>query len=277
MKRALAIGLVALLVAFAGCGMTSPAADRARDAQQTTTQQTESSPADTTPIQALLPDGYDRQGIVNATAATEAHVSALEASGYAVSYRYKTSHGNRTRVVNGSGPNRTWDMTTVGLGDRERTVVYQANDTQYTHVVYANGTARTESTANAYTHPDAVVGEGDLRSILRGLSLGTAQKMPNSSFVFYPIESYGNASVSRGHFMVMPTGQIRVIYLETADEKLVYTTLTGDVNPVHVPDWVSGAPTATEPTTAVTPTNTTASATTTTSAPTAEETTTATG
>lgn len=241
MKRPLAIAIVALLVIFAGCSMTSPAADEARNPQQTTTQ--ESSPNDTVPIQSMLPNGYDQQGDVNATVAYEAHVSAMEEDGYVSKYQLNRSDGDLTRVVNGSGPERTWEMTTVGEADRERTVVYQDGDTRLTHVVYENGTAETTRTETPYAAPEAVIGDDSLRTLLDDLTLAPARSMPNSSFVFFPIESFDNSSVSQGHFMVMPSGQIRVVFLETETQKIVYTSATTTENPVQVPAWASDVPT----------------------------------
>ncbi|MFB6113437.1 MAG: hypothetical protein ABEJ58_04955 [Halodesulfurarchaeum sp.] len=238
MKRRFAIALVLVLVLAAGCSMTSPAADKARQSQQTTTAQQGSGPQQTAPVQVMLPDGYDTQGIVNVSTAYRGHVSTLEKQGYVVQYRMNTSDGVVIRTLEGSGPNRTWIMTTNGVGDVNRTVVFQRENTRYTHVVYENGTNTTTSTRTPYAHPDVPVGNESLRSILAGLNINTPQTMPNSSYVYYQIDSFRNESISGGHFMVKPSGQIRVAYFTTGSKKVVYTSIAGAGNPVAVPDWV---------------------------------------
>lgn len=243
MKRQLAIAFVVLLVVFAGCSMTSPSADEARQSEQTTTQ--ESSSGDTLPIQSKLPDGYDQQGIVNATEAYRQHVSALEEDGYVVEYQRNESDDQITKVVNGSGPERTWKMTTVGEADRERTVVYQDGDVRATRVVYTNGTTDTTATETPYEHPDTVAGNESLRALLDEITLAPAQAMSNSSFVFFPIESVGDSDVTEGHFMVMPSGQIRVIFFETETQRIVYSSSNTTENPVQVPSWASDVPSIT--------------------------------
>ena len=242
MKRLLAVALVGVLLVTAGCSMTSPAADQAREAQQTTTQSSQSAPEDTAPIQVELPAGYSPTGIDNVSAAYESHRSALQTAGYQAQYEVNQTGSTTMTVVNGSGPDRIWNMTVIAP-DGERTVHYQDGDRRYSKAVHRNGTTETSVAEPGYTSPDELVGNESVRWLLEHMNVSSQQVMQdgNTTYIFYRVTTLGDRSVSQGHLIVLPSGQIKFLVIQLSDGNVIYSSTTGEGNPVTEPDFVANA------------------------------------
>lgn len=253
MKRLLAIALVGLLVVSAGCGMTSPEADQAREGQQTTTTTApttdsgESNPSETTPIQAVLPDGYSKSGIENPSVAYEQHEAVLANNSFQLTYLHNDSSGatpqTRMAITNGSGPAEKWH-TTIGLRTGPISAeIYQAGDTRYEQRISDNGTVTATSTSEPFAIPDGALDNESVVGLLEKMTVSSPRTMTrgNTTFVFYKVDQLGSTPVEGGHLVVMPSGQIRIIYLKYHSTEIAYTsTVGGDVS-IEQPAWVQNA------------------------------------
>lgn len=252
MKRLLAIALVGVLIVSAGCGMTSPEADQAREGQQTTAMPTTaasdgSNPSETTPIQAILPDGYSESGITNASLAYQQHQAVLSNNSFQLTYLRNASDGEtsqtRSAVTNGSGPETRW-QTTIGLqsGPVSR-VVYQDGDTRYEKDILENGTTLTTSQTQSFEMPDGTLGNETVSDLLEGMEVSSPRAMNrgNTTFIFYQVDGIDSTSVEGGHLVVMPSGQIRIIYLKYHGTEIAYTTSVSEDVDVQEPSWIQNA------------------------------------
>lgn len=245
MKRLLVLAVVGLLVVTAGCAMTSPEADQARKTSQTTTTTasgTQGNPHGTAPAGDLLPEGYAEDGIEDPALAYEQHMAILEADSFHLTYLENSSEtdGTLQAITNGSGPDQTW-LTTIGTRTGPVTkAVYQDGDTRYVKTVAADGLRSVESTDHPYETTDGVVGNGSLEGILAELSVSSPRAMNqgNTTFIFYKVDKLGDQSLSGGHLVILPNGQIRIIYLKYDDTEIAYTAVNSSVA-VEQPEWVN--------------------------------------
>ncbi len=245
MKRLLALLVVGLLVVGAGCAMTSPAADEARQSQSTTTAQTTTSgsnPHDTAPVGAMLPDGYAQEGITDASLAYQQHLAVLKNGSYHITYLKNASAlddpGVLQVVTNGSGPDQRW-LTQVGTKQGPTTeAVYQDGNTQYrTTFEDDSGVNQSET---AYEIRDGVYGNQTLADILSKMEVSSPRSMNrgNTTFIFYSVDAYDGSPVQGGHLVIYPSGQVRIVYLKYDGQELAYTTTVNDSITVQEPDWV---------------------------------------
>ena len=252
MKRLLAIALVGVLIVSAGCGMTSPEADQARNGQQTTTMSTTaasdgSNPSETAPIQAILPDGYSESGITNATLAYQQHQAYLSNNSFQLTYlRNDTEDGasqTQMAVTNGSGPEDRW-RTTIGLKTGPVSQdIYQDGDTRYEKAVLENGTTVTTSRTEAFEMPEGTLGNETVVDLLEGMEVSSPQAMTrgNTTFIFYQVDGFDSTNVEGGHLVVMPSGQIRIIYIKYHGTEIAYTTSVSEDIDVQEPQWIQNA------------------------------------
>lgn len=245
MKRLLALVVVGLLVVGAGCAMTSPAADEARQTQATTTAQTTTSgsnPHDTVPVGAMLPDGYSQNGITDAALAYQQHLAVLENGSYHITYLQNASSlddpGVLQVLTNGSGPDQRWH-TQIGTKQGPTTeAIYQDGATQYRKSFEDDSSVIRSETA--YQVTDGVPGNQTLSDILSKMEVSSPRSMSrdNNTFIFYSVDSYDGSPVQGGHLVIYPNGQVRIVYLKFDGQELAYTTSVDDSISVQEPDWV---------------------------------------
>lgn len=247
MKRLLVLAVVGLLVVGAGCAMTSPEADQARqtDTQTpTTTSGSQSNPHGSEPVGDKLPDGYTEDGIQDVSLAYEQHMAVLESSSFHLTYLENSSNtdGTLQAITNGSGPDQRWHAT---IGTRNGPIteeIYQDGDTRYVRQTAPDGLKSVENTTESYVLTDGVVGNESLENVLSKLEVSSPRAMTqgNSTFVFYKVDAYGDTSVSGGHLVILPNGQIRIIYLKFDNTEIAYTAVNKSVT-VQEPGWIDSS------------------------------------
>lgn len=245
MKRLLVIAGVALLVAFAGCGMTSPAADEAREGANgtpTTTQASGSNPQDDVPIGSMLPEGYSQQGIQNVSLAYQQHLSTLRNESFQVRYVENSPATNETiEVLTNGSVDQTRYHQWIGPENATPTrEVYQNGDTRYVKEIQSNGSETVSTTTRPFTVPEGTTDDTELRQLLEDIEVHSPQAMHqgDTTYISYRVESVGNASVEGGHFMILPSGQLRIVFLQFDDTEMLYTSILNDSVTVQEPAWV---------------------------------------
>jgi hypothetical protein len=242
MKRLLVLAVVGLLVVSAGCGMTSQAADEARENQNTptTTTQTTSNPHDTAPIGAMLPEGYSMEGIENVSLAYQQHRESLHNGSFHITYLQNTSDADGTLsvITNGSAAEERWHMRIGTRNGPTTKAIYQTGSTQYVNTFDGSKSVTTSETPFAV--PDGTLENQTVREMLTDIEVYSPQAMSqgNETFIFYKVESYDGAAVEGGHFVIFPSGQIRIIYLKYDNSEIAYTTTMNDAVDVTQPSWV---------------------------------------
>lgn len=244
MKRLLVLVVVGLLVVGAGCAMTSPEADQARQTEQQptpTSTASQENPHGSAPVGDSLPDGYTEDGIQDVSLAYEQHMAILKTDSFHLTYLENSSEteGTLQAVTNGTGPEQRWHTTIGTRNGGITTEIYQDGDTRYVKETASDGLTSVESTSQSYTLTDGVVGNDSLESILSQMSVSSPRAMTqgNATFIFYKVDSLGDTSVTGGHLVVLPNGQIRIIYLKYGNTEIAYTAVNGST-PVQEPSWV---------------------------------------
>ena len=247
MKRLLVLAVVGLLVVGAGCAMTSPEADQARqtDTQTpTTTTESQSNPHGTEPVGDKLPDGFTEDGIQDVSLAYEQHMAILESSSFHLTYLENSSNtdGTLQAITNGSGPDQRWH-TMIGTRNGPVTEeIYQDGDTRYVKQTAADGLRSVENTTESYVLTDGVVGNESLEDILSRMEVSSPRAMTqdNTTFIFYKVDKFGDTEISGGHLVILPDGQIRIIYLKFDNTEIAYTAVNKSVT-VQEPSWVGSS------------------------------------
>ena len=250
MKRLVVLSVVALLVVTAGCGMTSPAADEAREGSGMTTATTTESGSDhseTVPVGAMLPDGYSQTGISDTDAAVAAHRAALSNGSYQIIYE-ETTFGNDSETVESSTTNvsvadsewlQTQRVTEQGVIKQ----VYQAPDARMIRTVGADGSDVTSVEGTEFQVTTGTPENVSLAEILEKIEVSGAEasSMGSVDFIEFRVTEYDGHPVQASHFYVYPSGQIRVLMVKYDDKQVSYISVMNDDVSVEQPDWADNS------------------------------------
>lgn len=250
MKRLVVLSVVALLVMTAGCGMTSPAADEARDGGDmatVTTTESGSDHSETVPVGAMLPDGYSQDGITDAETAIAEHQAALSNGSYQIIYE-ETTFGNESETVESSTTNvsiadsewlQTQKVTEQGVVKQ----VYQASDARTVRTVGADGSAAVSVEEAEFQVTTGTPENVSLAEMLQKIEISSAEasSMGSVDFIEFHVTAYDGHPVQASHFYVYPSGQIRVLMVKYDDKQVSYISVMNEDVDVEQPEWAGNS------------------------------------
>lgn len=252
MKRLVVLSVVALLVVTAGCGMTSPAADEAReggDMNTTTTTESGSDHSETVPVGAMLPDGYSQSGIDDTETAIAEHKAALSNGSYQIIYE-EASFENDSETVESTTTNVSvadseWLQTQTVTERGIKKQVYQAPDTRTIRTIGADGAAETTVEATEFQVSTGTPENVSLGEILEKIEVSGAEasSMGSVDFIEFHVTEYDGHPVQASHFYVYPSGQIRVLMVKYDDKQISYISVMNDDVSVEQPEWAGNSST----------------------------------
>jgi hypothetical protein len=247
MKRLVVLSVVALLVVSAGCGMTSQAANDARNEETTTLTTTTgsgSNPSDTAPVGAMLPEGYSQQGIDDPATAVEQHKAALNNASYRTQYQAKEQEGNASKLVravltNVSVESDQYYQTVYGPGGEVTREVFQASNSRTTRTVGADGDAEISTEESPFAVTTGMPENRSLEDVLSKLEISGVEPrtMGGVTFIEFTVSGYEGKTVETSHFFIYPSGRIRVLMVQFEDGQFTYMSLQQGQVTVQQPEW----------------------------------------
>lgn len=233
MRRQIAIVAVVALVALAGCGgvLTDDGATDSPDDDPANESEPDQAP---TLESVAYPDGYDQEGISNASRALSTHDAAIaEAAGYELSATLRVSSGNETQelVMTSTVDNEAGtEYSTLELSGS--VAVYRAADgSTYTRIDDGSNVQYATSQPESYARLTMSQFESSLADA--NLSATSVSQDGETTLITYS----GDAGIE---LVVDTEGRIHSLTIEEGDVRADFAFDYGSVT-VEEPDWLDDA------------------------------------